>query len=41
MKEIRKKKKKEKTQKESLSLSDAQLCLYFNYREQGARLNRV
>lgn len=41
MKEIRKKKKGgKKTQKESPCLSDAQQCLYFNYREREARLNR-
>lgn len=44
MKEIREKKKKKKeeeTQKEIPGLSDAQQCLYFNYRERGTRLNRV
>lgn len=39
MKGIRKK-KGGGTQKESPCLSDAQQCLYFNYREREARLNR-
>lgn len=48
MKEIRgkkkkkgKKKRKQETHKETPGLSDAQQCLYFNYRERGARLSRV